>query len=140
MFFIACSSYFMDGVSAFTTLRILRFFKFFQLLVLSLTSLIIFFFCLFVSFGLFVCLLFVFIYFYQLEANYFTILQGFLSYSDMNQPWMFVSFVLASIFNVSSILEISIIHKSQMLILWWVKIYDRRIYLEHGHLVGGSQM
>ena len=30
-----------------------------------------------------------FIYFYQLEANYFTILQWFLSYIDMNQPWIY---------------------------------------------------
>ena len=30
------------------------------------------------------------IYFYQLEANYFTILQWFLSYIDMNQPWIYV--------------------------------------------------
>ena len=29
------------------------------------------------------------IYFYQLEANYFTILQWFLSYIDMNQPWIY---------------------------------------------------
>ena len=27
------------------------------------------------------------IYFYQLEANYFTVLQWVLSYIDMNQPW-----------------------------------------------------
>ena len=33
--------------------------------------------------------LFFFIYFYQLEANYFTILQWVLSYIDMNQPWIF---------------------------------------------------
>ena len=39
-----------------------------------------------VSRVLFVCL-FVFIYFYQLEANYFTILQWFLSYIDMNLPY-----------------------------------------------------
>ena len=31
-----------------------------------------------------------FIYFYQLEANYFTILQQFLSYIDMNQPWIYM--------------------------------------------------
>ena len=31
-----------------------------------------------------------FIYFYQLEANYFTILQCFLSYIDMNQPWIYM--------------------------------------------------
>ena len=31
-----------------------------------------------------------FIYFYQLEANYFTILQWFLSYIDMNQPWIYM--------------------------------------------------
>ena len=30
------------------------------------------------------------IYFYQLEANYFTILQWFLSYIDMNQPWIYM--------------------------------------------------
>ena len=29
-----------------------------------------------------------FIYFYQLEANYFTILQWFPPYIDMNQPWI----------------------------------------------------
>ena len=33
---------------------------------------------------------FFFIYFYQLEANYFTILQWFLSYIDMNQPWIYM--------------------------------------------------
>ena len=33
--------------------------------------------------------LFFFIYFYQLKANYFTILQWFLSYIDMNQPWIY---------------------------------------------------
>ena len=33
---------------------------------------------------------FFFIYFYQLEANYFTILQWFLSYIDMNQPWSYM--------------------------------------------------
>ena len=32
---------------------------------------------------------FIFI-FYQLEANYFTILQWFLSYIDMNQPWIYM--------------------------------------------------
>ena len=31
-----------------------------------------------------------FIYFYQLEANYFTLLQCFLSYTDMNQPWIYM--------------------------------------------------
>ena len=30
------------------------------------------------------------IYFYQLEANYFTILQQFLPYIDMNQPWIYM--------------------------------------------------
>ena len=30
------------------------------------------------------------IFFYQLEANYFTILQWFLSYIDMNQPWIYM--------------------------------------------------
>ena len=30
------------------------------------------------------------IYFYQLEANYFTILQWFLPYIDMNQPWIYM--------------------------------------------------
>ena len=34
--------------------------------------------------------LFFFIYFYQLEANYFTILQWFLPYIDMNQPWIYM--------------------------------------------------
>ena len=33
---------------------------------------------------------FFFIYFYQLEANYFTILQWFLPYIDMNQPWIYM--------------------------------------------------
>ena len=28
--------------------------------------------------------------FYQLEANYFTILQWFLPYTDMNQPWIYM--------------------------------------------------
>ena len=32
---------------------------------------------------------FFFIYCYQLEANYFTILLQFLSYIDMNQPWIY---------------------------------------------------
>ena len=38
------------------------------------------------------CILFIqfFIYFYQLEANYFIILQWFLSYIDMNQPWIYM--------------------------------------------------
>ena len=31
-----------------------------------------------------------FIYFYWLEANYFTILQWFLSYIGMNQPWIYM--------------------------------------------------
>ena len=31
-----------------------------------------------------------FIYFYKLEANYFTILYWFLSYIDMNQPWIYM--------------------------------------------------
>ena len=31
-----------------------------------------------------------FIYFYQLEANYFTILQWFLPYIDMNQPCIYM--------------------------------------------------
>ena len=39
---------------------------------------------------LFFCLFFFFIYSYQLEANYFTILQWFLSYIDMNQPWIYM--------------------------------------------------
>ena len=30
------------------------------------------------------------IYFYYLEANYFTVLQWFLSYIDMNQPWVYM--------------------------------------------------
>ena len=30
------------------------------------------------------------IYFYYLEANYFTVLQWFLSYIDMNQPWIYM--------------------------------------------------
>ena len=34
--------------------------------------------------------LFFSIYFYQLEANYFIILQWFLSYIDMNQPWIYM--------------------------------------------------
>ena len=38
------------------------------------------------------CFRFIFfsIYFYQLEANYFTILQWFLPYIDMNQPWIYM--------------------------------------------------
>ena len=36
--------------------------------------------------------LFFFFYFYQLEANYFTILQWFLSYTVMNQPWIYMYF------------------------------------------------
>ena len=34
--------------------------------------------------------LFFLIYFYQLEANYFTTLQWVLSYIDMNQPWIYM--------------------------------------------------
>ena len=34
---------------------------------------------------------FFFIYLYQLEANYFTILQWFLPYIDMNQPWIYMA-------------------------------------------------
>ena len=30
------------------------------------------------------------IYLYQFEANYFTVLQGFLPYTDMNQPWIYM--------------------------------------------------
>ena len=37
-----------------------------------------------------------FIYFYQLEANYFTILQWVLSYIDMNQPWSYMYFYTQS--------------------------------------------
>ena len=33
---------------------------------------------------------FFFIHFYQLEANYFTTLQWFLSYIEMNQPWSYM--------------------------------------------------
>ena len=33
---------------------------------------------------------FFFIYFYQLKANHFTILQWVLSYTDMNQPWIYM--------------------------------------------------
>ena len=33
---------------------------------------------------------FYFICFYQLEANYFIVLQWFLSYIDMNQPWVYM--------------------------------------------------
>ena len=39
---------------------------------------------------IFLTLFIFFIYFYQLEANYFTILQWFLSYIDMNQPWIYM--------------------------------------------------
>ena len=35
-------------------------------------------------------ILFFSIYFYQLEANYFTLLQWFLPYIDMNQPWIYM--------------------------------------------------
>ena len=34
--------------------------------------------------------LFIQLFFYQLEANYFTILQQILSYIDMNQPWIYM--------------------------------------------------
>ena len=37
-----------------------------------------------------------FLYFYQLEANYFTILQWVLSYIDMNQPWIYMYLFLYS--------------------------------------------
>ena len=43
----------------------------------------------------FICfsfLFYFFIYFYQLEANYFTILQWVLSYIGMNQPWICMYF------------------------------------------------
>ena len=36
--------------------------------------------------------IFFFIYFYQLEANYFTVLQWVLSYIDMTQPWSYMYF------------------------------------------------
>ena len=50
----------------------------------------IFFFQLY-SFSFFVVVVLFFpIYFYQLEANYFTILQWVLSYIDMNQPWIYM--------------------------------------------------
>ena len=39
---------------------------------------------------IYVCIYIFFIYFYQLEANYFTILQWVLSYIDMNQPWSYM--------------------------------------------------
>ena len=42
----------------------------------------------------FIFFFFFFIYFYQLEANHFTILQWFLSYIDMNQPFIFFSVYL----------------------------------------------
>ena len=50
---------------------------------------------LYYSFFLFVCVCvcgnyYLFIYFYQLEANYFTILQWVLSYIEMNQPWIYM--------------------------------------------------
>ena len=35
-------------------------------------------------------IVFFFIYFYQLEANYFTTLQWVLSYIEMNQPWSYM--------------------------------------------------
>ena len=35
------------------------------------------------------CIFFV-VYFYQLETNYFTIVQWFLLYIDMNQPWIYM--------------------------------------------------
>ena len=38
----------------------------------------------------FIYFIFFFIYFYQLEGNYFTILQWVLSYIDMNQPWIYM--------------------------------------------------
>ena len=40
--------------------------------------------------SVFLTFLFFFIYFYQLEANYFTIFQWFLPYIDMNQPWIYM--------------------------------------------------
>ena len=36
---------------------------------------------------------FLFIYFYQLEANYFTTFQWVLSYIDMNQPWSYMYYL-----------------------------------------------
>ena len=38
----------------------------------------------------FILFYFFLIYFYQLEPNYFTILQWFLPYTDMNQPWIYM--------------------------------------------------
>ena len=40
------------------------------------------------------------IYFYQLEAIYFTMLQWFLPYIDMNQPWIYTYFPSRSIFGL----------------------------------------
>ena len=44
------------------------------------------------SFFIFIYFFYLFkkIFFNQLEANYFTILQWFLSYFDMNQPWIYM--------------------------------------------------
>ena len=39
---------------------------------------------------IFILMLFLKIFFYQLEANYFTILQWVLSCIDMNQPWIYM--------------------------------------------------
>ena len=41
-------------------------------------------------FFLFSFLFLFFIFIYQLEVNYLTILQWFLSYIDMNQPWIYM--------------------------------------------------
>ena len=47
----------------------------------------------YILFTSFLCTFF-FIYFYQLEANDFTILQWFLLYIDMNQPWIYITYFL----------------------------------------------
>ena len=44
---------------------------------------------------------FLFIYFYQLETNYFTTLQWVLSYIDMNQPWSYMYQLLCGEFKFS---------------------------------------
>ena len=46
--------------------------------------------CINIYFHFFIKMSFFFIYFYQLEANYFTILQWFLPYIDINQPWIYM--------------------------------------------------
>ena len=67
---------------------------------------------------------FFFIYFYQLENNYFTILQWFLPYTDMNQPWIYMcspSRSLFLFFNTLSTFVIAFLPRSKCLLISWLQ-------------------